>query len=121
VVKNLKETFNNLADGHELPGGAAHTPASWIKITAETNGTFTVTNSRNGFSKTYGRELNKSGIQSKNGVQGSAVQGSSSGFEVQGSVQRSRSGFRPPLRNVNRNVEPERGTERRTPNSELAL
>jgi beta-lactamase superfamily II metal-dependent hydrolase len=42
------------------PGGgrgggaaAAHTPAYWIKISAEQNGTFTVTNSRNGFSKTY--------------------------------------------------------------------
>ncbi len=34
-------------------GGAAHTPAYWIKISAEQNGTFTVTNSRNGFSKTY--------------------------------------------------------------------
>jgi competence protein ComEC len=32
---------------------AAHSPAYWIKITAETNGNFTVTNSRNGFSKTY--------------------------------------------------------------------
>jgi competence protein ComEC len=42
------------------PGGgrgggaaAAHTPAYWIKISAEQNGTFTVTNSRNNFSKTY--------------------------------------------------------------------
>jgi competence protein ComEC len=43
------------------PGGAgrgggaaaAHTPAYWIKVSAEQNGTFTVTNSRNGFSKTY--------------------------------------------------------------------
>jgi competence protein ComEC len=41
------------------PGGgrggaaAAHTPAYWIKISAERNGTFTVTNSRNGFAKTY--------------------------------------------------------------------
>jgi competence protein ComEC len=32
---------------------AAHTPAYWIKISAESNGTFTVSNSRNGFSKTY--------------------------------------------------------------------
>jgi competence protein ComEC len=34
-------------------GAAAHTPAHWIKVSALANGTFTVTNSRNGFSKTY--------------------------------------------------------------------
>jgi beta-lactamase superfamily II metal-dependent hydrolase len=32
---------------------AAHTPAHWIKISAQSDGTFTVSNSRNGFSKTY--------------------------------------------------------------------
>ena len=32
---------------------AAHTPAYWIKTSVQPNGTFTVTNSRNGFSKTY--------------------------------------------------------------------
>jgi beta-lactamase superfamily II metal-dependent hydrolase len=32
---------------------AAHTPAYWIKVSARTDGTFTITNSRNGFSKTY--------------------------------------------------------------------
>jgi competence protein ComEC len=31
----------------------AHSPAYWIKVSAEPNGTFTVTNSRNNFSKTY--------------------------------------------------------------------
>ena len=30
-----------------------HTPAYWIKVTAQQNGTFTVLNGRNGFSKTY--------------------------------------------------------------------
>jgi beta-lactamase superfamily II metal-dependent hydrolase len=34
-------------------GAAAHTPAHYIKVSAQSNGTFTVTNSRNGFSKTY--------------------------------------------------------------------
>jgi beta-lactamase superfamily II metal-dependent hydrolase len=36
-------------------GGAAqaHSPAFWIKIVAQQNGSFTVSNSRNGFSKTY--------------------------------------------------------------------
>ena len=36
-------------------GNAAppHTPAYWIKVTAQQDGTFTVTNARNGFSKTY--------------------------------------------------------------------
>lgn len=32
---------------------AAHTPAYWIKISVQRDGTFTVTNQRNGFSKTY--------------------------------------------------------------------
>jgi hypothetical protein len=35
------------------PGAAAHTPAYLIKVTALQDGTFTVTNTRNGFSKTY--------------------------------------------------------------------
>lgn len=37
------------------PAAAAHTPAHWIRISAQRNGTFTVTNSRNGYSKTYMR------------------------------------------------------------------
>jgi beta-lactamase superfamily II metal-dependent hydrolase len=35
------------------PGAAAHTPAYLIKVTAQQDGTFTVTNTRNGFTKTY--------------------------------------------------------------------
>jgi beta-lactamase superfamily II metal-dependent hydrolase len=35
------------------PGAAAHTPAYLIKVAAQQDGTFTVTNTRNGFSKTY--------------------------------------------------------------------
>jgi hypothetical protein len=34
-------------------GDQAHTPAHWIRISALADGTFTVTNSRNGFAKTY--------------------------------------------------------------------
>lgn len=34
---------------------AAHTPAYYLKISARNDGSFTVTNSRNGFSKTYER------------------------------------------------------------------
>ena len=34
-------------------GAAAHTPAHWIKIAAQSDGTFVVTNTRNGFSKMY--------------------------------------------------------------------
>ena len=30
-----------------------HSPAHWIKVSAQSNGTFTVTNNRNGFTKTY--------------------------------------------------------------------
>ncbi len=33
---------------------AAHTPAYWIKVTARPDGSFTVSNSRNNFTKTYG-------------------------------------------------------------------
>jgi len=35
------------------PGAAAHSPAYLIKVSARQDGTFTVTNTRNGFSKTY--------------------------------------------------------------------
>jgi len=35
------------------PGAGAHSPAYLIKISAQQDGTFTVTNTRNGFSKTY--------------------------------------------------------------------
>ena len=34
-------------------GGAAHTPAYLIKVSAQQDGTFTVTNTRNSFTKTY--------------------------------------------------------------------
>ena len=34
-------------------GDAAHSPAHYIKVTARTDGSFTVTNSRNGYSRTY--------------------------------------------------------------------
>jgi competence protein ComEC len=34
---------------------AAHTPAYWIKLSVQPDGSFTVTNSRNGFSKTYAK------------------------------------------------------------------
>lgn len=36
-----------------LPPPAHNGPAHWIKVSAESNGRFTVTNGRNGFSKTY--------------------------------------------------------------------
>ena len=44
--------------GGQRAGGQAapqHNPAFWLKISAQPDGTFTVTNSRNGFSKTYTR------------------------------------------------------------------
>lgn len=34
-----------------------HTPAHWIKVSAKTDGSFAVTNSRNGFTKTYSTPL----------------------------------------------------------------
>jgi beta-lactamase superfamily II metal-dependent hydrolase len=36
-----------------------HVPAHWIKVAAQSDGTFTVTNSRNGFSKTYATPLSR--------------------------------------------------------------
>jgi competence protein ComEC len=39
--------------GRSGTNAAAHVPAYWIKISAKSDGTFSVTNSRNGFNKTY--------------------------------------------------------------------
>ena len=40
--------------GSNAPPPPAHNgPAYWIKVSAQTDGTFTVTNARNGFAKTY--------------------------------------------------------------------
>lgn len=40
--------------GAQAPPAPVHNgPAYWIKVSAQTDGTFTVTNGRNGFSKTY--------------------------------------------------------------------
>jgi competence protein ComEC len=36
-------------------GNAAHTPAYWLKVSASPDGSFTITNSRNGFRKTYAK------------------------------------------------------------------
>lgn len=42
------------APGPDRPAPPAHNgPAFWIKVSAQQDGTFTVTNQRNGFSKTY--------------------------------------------------------------------
>lgn len=37
-----------------IPGNQAHDPTHWIKLSAREDGSFTITNSRNGFTKTYG-------------------------------------------------------------------
>ena len=40
--------------GSNAPPAPAHNGTSyWIKVSAQTDGSFTVTNARNGFSKTY--------------------------------------------------------------------
>jgi hypothetical protein len=39
--------------GGAAAAAAAHSPAHWIKVSARDDGSFTVTNTRNGFSKTY--------------------------------------------------------------------
>ena len=42
------------APGSNAPPAPVHSgPAHWVKLSAQEDGTFTVTNSRNGFSKTY--------------------------------------------------------------------
>jgi hypothetical protein len=42
------------APGPNTPPPPAHNgPAHWIKVSAQADGTFTVTNTRNGFAKTY--------------------------------------------------------------------
>ena len=43
------------APGGGRGGGAAHTPAYWIKMSVQPDGSFTVTNSRNGFTKSYAK------------------------------------------------------------------
>jgi beta-lactamase superfamily II metal-dependent hydrolase len=44
--------------GPNAPPAPAHNgPAYWIKVSAQEDGTFTVTNARNGFSKVYPREI----------------------------------------------------------------
>jgi competence protein ComEC len=45
------------APGPDAPPPPAHNgPAYWIKVSARPDGTFTVTNARNGFAKTYGEQ-----------------------------------------------------------------
>jgi hypothetical protein len=60
-VANIEETAIPIAPGTAPPRGAqapaapAHDgPAHWIKVSAQIDGSFSVTNGRNGFSKTYG-------------------------------------------------------------------
>jgi hypothetical protein len=36
-------------------GNAAHTPSYWLKVSASPDGSFTITNPRNGFSKMYAK------------------------------------------------------------------
>jgi competence protein ComEC len=48
-----------LAEGQTAPAtDPAHSPAQWIKVSARTDGSFTVTNTRNGFTKTYAARTN---------------------------------------------------------------
>ena len=42
------------AAGRGRGNATGHTPAYWLKISAQPDGSFTITNPRNGFSKTYG-------------------------------------------------------------------
>jgi hypothetical protein len=43
------------APGEGGAGNQEHSPAHYIKISAHADGSFTVTNTRNGFSKTYAK------------------------------------------------------------------
>ena len=42
------------APGRGRGNATGHTPAYWLKVSAQPDGSFTITNPRNGFSKTYG-------------------------------------------------------------------
>lgn len=42
------------AAGRGRSNATGHTPAHWLKVSAQADGSFTITNPRNGFSKTYG-------------------------------------------------------------------
>jgi hypothetical protein len=53
TVANVLNAQQSGARGGGGGGAAAHSPAYLIKVSAEQDGTFTVTNTRNGFSKTY--------------------------------------------------------------------
>ncbi len=56
-IANLEEPATLAArltgGGGRGTGGQPHSPAYWIKVTANTDGAFTVVNSRNSFRKTY--------------------------------------------------------------------
>ena len=52
-VEDKAALASALGDPATAQGTPAHTPAYSLKISAQPNGTFTVTNTRNGFSKTY--------------------------------------------------------------------
>jgi len=43
------------APGSQGAGDTEHSPAHYIKISARADGSFTVTNERNGFVKEYGK------------------------------------------------------------------
>src|SRR6266567_2304320 len=50
--------FTPPPQGTQAPPPPQHNgTAYWIKVSAQTNGSFTVTNARNGFSKTYNRAV----------------------------------------------------------------
>jgi len=51
--KTLAERLTAPPGGPRPPAAPPHVPAHWIKVTAHPSGAFTITNSRNNFSKTY--------------------------------------------------------------------
>jgi len=53
TITNVLTSQPNAPRGAGGGAAAAHTPANVIKVSAQQDGTFTVTNTRNGFSKTY--------------------------------------------------------------------
>jgi competence protein ComEC len=55
-MATIARVLNPPADGSGgVRGNDAHTPAYWIKVSALPDGSFTVTNSRNGFSRRYAK------------------------------------------------------------------
>ena len=66
MIANIDEPAQLAAiiTGSSAPGQAtAHAPAHYLKVTARADASFTVMNSRNGYSKTYGAKASSATVR----------------------------------------------------------